>query len=238
MEEAFQAWRADHGNAFAWAWSYASNYDPDADAGGPYTIYKHGGQGGSVVLDATGSYAGNNPNADLPNYDQNVISAYSWDFNGDNVFGDAAGATPTVTYAAMAGFGRGAVGTYPIELAITVDTDYGDMRDWDVASVIVAEAPPGDANFDGDVDGADYTIWADHYQQGGAGWAGGDFNEDGTVDGADYTIWADNYVAGAAAPVPEPAVLSLLILGGPALVRRRKKKKESGGSSRRPVTAP
>jgi len=50
---------------------------------------------------------------------------------------------------------------------------------------------PGDANGDGAVDGADYTIWADHYQQSG-GWEDGDFNGDGTVNGADYTIWADN----------------------------------------------
>ncbi|GEM_PF-2825987 len=45
---------------------------------------------------------------------------------------------------------------------------------------------------DGNVDGADYTIWADQYGQTGPDLAG-DFNHDGQVDAADYTIWADNY---------------------------------------------
>jgi hypothetical protein len=48
----------------------------------------------------------------------------------------------------------------------------------------------GECNGDGTVDGADYTVWADHYNEpGGAA----DFNEDGLVDGADYTVWADGY---------------------------------------------
>jgi hypothetical protein len=57
----------------------------------------------------------------------------------------------------------------------------------------------GDANEDAAVDGADYTAWADHYQDTGVdpwsdgGWAVGNWNEDTTVDGADYTAWADNY---------------------------------------------
>ena len=56
---------------------------------------------------------------------------------------------------------------------------------------------PGDANNDGAVDGADYTIWADNYEPGVAGktWEQGDFNGDGIVDGGDYTIWSDNYNA-------------------------------------------
>ena len=56
----------------------------------------------------------------------------------------------------------------------------------------------GDANRDEVVDGADYTVWADHYGATGAlGPDGGDFNCDDSVDGADYTIWADHYGAGA-----------------------------------------
>jgi hypothetical protein len=57
----------------------------------------------------------------------------------------------------------------------------------------------GDANEDCMVDGADYTIWADHYTWTGqapwpqGGWTVGNFNEDDTVDGADYTRWADKY---------------------------------------------
>ena len=80
----------------------------------------------------------------------------------------------------------------------------------------------GDANLDGGVDGADYTLWADHYKMADMAWGDGDFNGDTVVDGADYTTWADNFLAGGARPAPEPATLSLLALGGLALIRRRR----------------
>jgi len=110
---------------------------------------------------------------------------------------------------------------------------------------------PGDANYDAYVDGADYTIWADHYFQAG-GWEEGDFNDDGFVDGADYTIWADHYTGVGGSPgqaeggsalagqyggvsvtldwgdnaaAPEPGTLALMILGaGAAMVARRRKR--------------
>jgi len=97
---------------------------------------------------------------------------------------------------------------------------YVDMRySQDAAIIVVLPATPGDANFDGAVDGGDYTIWADHYLQPGC-WGEGDFNEDGFIDGGDYTIWSDNYVGGGSA-VPEPAAVTLLALAAAALLRRR-----------------
>ena len=67
----------------------------------------------------------------------------------------------------------------------------------------------GDANGDRKVTGADYTVWADHFEQAvRLGPAVGDFNFDCKVTGADYTIWADHFtapIASAALPVPEPA---------------------------------
>jgi PEP-CTERM motif-containing protein len=80
---------------------------------------------------------------------------------------------------------------------------------------------PGDANGDGVVSDADYTIWADNYGASGATFAMGDFNGDGEVSDADYTIWADNYGTGGGA-VPEPATMSLIALGGLVALRRRK----------------
>jgi hypothetical protein len=82
-----------------------------------------------------------------------------------------------------------------------------------------AEMYAGDANLDGGVTGADYTIWADHY--GGPGdWSQGDFNLDGNVTGADYTLWADHFenrAAGESPPsalaVPEPSALALVLIG-------------------------
>lgn len=89
----------------------------------------------------------------------------------------------------------------------------------------------GDANLDGYVEGADYTIWSDNYLQTGQSWQDGDFNGDGLVDGGDYTIWSDNYGLGpgpaAAAAVPEPSSLALAGLGaliGAALYRRQTKR--------------
>ncbi len=78
---------------------------------------------------------------------------------------------------------------------------------------------PGDANFDALVDGADYTCWADHYEQLG-GWRSGDFNDDGFVDGADYTLWADHFTGGGSS-LPEPAVGVVLAAGMVLLARRR-----------------
>ena len=59
-----------------------------ADAGGPYTI----GEGDALTLDATASVAG-------------PAATYTWDVNDDGTFGDATGATPTLTWAALEALG-------------------------------------------------------------------------------------------------------------------------------------
>ena len=52
---------------------------------------------------------------------------------------------------------------------------------------------PGDANGDGLVNEADYTIWASHYlQQLTGGATVGDFSGDGVVNGVDYVLWLNN----------------------------------------------
>lgn len=77
----------------------------------------------------------------------------------------------------------------------------------------------GDANLDGIVSGADYTIWADHYEMPNAAYTDGDFNGDGFVSGADYTIWADHYGDSArSAAVPEPATIALAAIMGIGLL--------------------
>jgi len=62
--------------------------DPLAVAGGPYTV----AEGGSLALDATGSATG-------------VGVTYAWDLNGDAVFTDATGLTPTLTWADLEALG-------------------------------------------------------------------------------------------------------------------------------------
>lgn len=84
----------------------------------------------------------------------------------------------------------------------------------------IEQIPFGDANLDGRVTGADYTVWADNFGMaaGTALWIHGDFNVDGQVSGADYTIWADNFGAdmadGPVAAVPEPHALALALAAG------------------------
>lgn len=70
---------------------------------------------------------------------------------------------------------------------------------------------PGDANGDGLVTGADYTIWAANFGRGlvDATVGEGDFNGDGKVTGADYTIWAANFTVATTARLPaQPATMS------------------------------
>ncbi len=51
----------------------------------------------------------------------------------------------------------------------------------------------GDANGDNKVDGVDYVVWLNHYNQNITGATSGDFNNSGKVDGVDYVIWLNNY---------------------------------------------
>src|SRR3989344_2364097 len=56
------------------------------------------------------------------------------------------------------------------------------------------EQKPGDADGDGIIDGKDYVVWLNHYNQTTTiGATYGDFNKDNFVDGVDYVIWRYNY---------------------------------------------
>ncbi|KKS97706.1 MAG: hypothetical protein UV73_C0006G0060 [Candidatus Gottesmanbacteria bacterium GW2011_GWA2_43_14] len=60
----------------------------------------------------------------------------------------------------------------------------------------------GDANGDGFVDGLDYVVWLNHYNQSATGSGNGDFNNSGKVDGLDYVIWLNNYNQTVSTPTP------------------------------------
>ena len=62
---------------------------------------------------------------------------------------------------------------------------------------------PADANSDGKVDGLDYVIWLNSYNQTVAqGAIKGDFDNSGLVDGLDYVIWLNNYDIAGLSPTP------------------------------------
>ena len=87
----------------------------------------------------------------------------------------------------------------------------------------------GDANLDTKTDFLDFQVLLDHWQATGPniGWQQGDFNGDYTVDFLDFQKLLDYWNPGgwnfAPAQTPEPASLSLILLGGLALLRRSRK---------------
>ncbi len=115
-------------------------------------------------------------------------------------------------------------------LAVTYDTAN--------ASALVTVALPADANLDGVVDFSDAWALLDSYESGmdGLQWLQADFNGDGVVDETDAQTLLDWYGTGTTlgagdmamltkirttTGVPEPATLTVFVLGGLALLRRR-----------------
>ncbi len=110
-------------------------------------------------------------------------------------------------------------------------------------AVILVKAFKGDANLDGVVNGLDFSRMLGHWGATTNLWTDGDFNHDGTVNGLDFSAllgnWNQSYpidpgtglvdggatFSGAAAPVPEPGTLVLLLLAaigaGALWVRKR-----------------
>jgi hypothetical protein len=89
--------------------------------------------------------------------------------------------------------------------------------------------PTGDYNEDGVVDAADYTVWRNTLgQEVDPDGSGADGNASGEIDAGDYLFWKERYGdvvmpgTGGLAIVPEPASLSLVVVGlAPLFVRRR-----------------
>jgi len=94
---------------------------------------------------------------------------------------------PAATTAAVSGLTPNK--TYSFR--VTAYNDSGDSAGSNVATASIYRLA-GDANSDGIVDQADYTLWYNSYGAAGT-WAQGDFNGDSLVDQADYTLWYNGY---------------------------------------------
>ncbi len=67
----------------------------------------------------------------------------------------------------------------------------------------LSKSLPGDANFDGSVDAADFNIWNENRLQEGTDWRTGDFNGDHITDDLDLAIW--NYLKFGSEALPGDA---------------------------------
>lgn len=132
---------------------------------------------------------------------------------GFTVFGRVLGTGMTVVdaIAAIPRFNAGS----PFDSLPLRNYTGGTIMDANLANVtriIERNLAPGDYNFDGVVNNADYLVWKNSY--GSTTAAEADGNGDGVVNAADYTVWR-NSMAGAAQSVtiPEPTSAAIVALG-------------------------
>ena len=95
-------------------------------------------------------------------------------------------------------------------------------------TVTVVVALPGDADLDGEVTPADLAALEAGWGLPAPMWANGDFDLDGDVDHLDYLAWKAHadWSIHDPARLPEPATLSLLLMGAGCLLRPRRPGRE------------
>ncbi len=118
------------------AYEFVPNRAPVADAGGPYTI----SEGDSLLLDASSS---SDPDGDA--------LAFSWDVNGDGVFGDAAGVAPTLSWAQLQALGIDD-GPGGFTVRVRADDGQGASHDAETTLTVLNTAPTATFNAPAAVD--------------------------------------------------------------------------------------
>ena len=148
----------------------------------------------------TGSGPGNVAKDDLF-----PTSANSWDNSALIASGTWTGARPTL----------GAMGANELVSGAATQATFG-VTSVRGDSVGVDGLLPGDANRDGKVTTADFSILSSNFN-GSGGWDQGDFNSSGTITTADFSSLSSNFNGSATSPaissVPEPSTVLLLGLG-------------------------
>jgi len=112
---------------------------------------------------------------------------------------------------------------------ILMISDGAGFNTW-TATTMYQEGPkPGDANRDNRVGTGDLSIMAGNWLQSGKVWEQGDFTGDGVVDTGDLALMAANWLwsgqvllALPGGAIPEPAMMTLLTVGGVMLIYNRR----------------
>ena len=110
------------------------------------------------------------------------------------------------------------------DVTISGPTDYIGVISWSLNAIQIKQLPSllGDADGNGKVDFQDYLALESSFGNSVTPGTGADFDSNGVVNFQDYLTLESNFGAGAVVEAPEPMTLSLLGLGGLALIRRRK----------------
>ncbi len=124
----------------------------------------------------------------------------------------------------------GAIDPYDVDEDGDVDADdmtylIENLVEWDNGVDSGVGTWQGDFNLDGVVNATDLAIMKGTFGTSGVGYAGGNANCDTVVNATDLAILKGTFglVAPTGGGVPEPASLTLLTMGGLALLRKRRK---------------
>ncbi|MFN4259034.1 MAG: PKD domain-containing protein [Gemmataceae bacterium] len=102
------------------------NSSPIPDAGGPYSV----AEGESLTLDASASF---DPDGDP--------LSFTWDINGDGVFGDATGVNPTLTWAQLVALGIND-GPATFQARVRANDGHGNIETSAPVTLTVVNTPP------------------------------------------------------------------------------------------------